>query len=230
MKLVVVGALSLFFLASTPVLAQPDIRTERVQFKKGETGATIKGHIKGYEIVDYVLGARAGQSLIVILNTDNSMSYFNVMVPGKESALFVGSTSGSRFEGDLPKSGDYRVRVYLVRAAARRNERANYRLEIGIAGDGSASTTPPSPDYADGMAGGPDYWQVTGVPSGDTLNLRTGPSTRDAVVMEFLNGVKLRNLGCRLSGGQKWCRVERPEDPSVRGWLVGRYLREASTP
>jgi hypothetical protein len=31
--------------------------------------------------------------------------------------------------------GDYTVRVYLMRSAARRNEKANYTLEVGITGD-----------------------------------------------------------------------------------------------
>jgi len=34
----------------------------------------------------------------------------------------------------LPADGDYRVRVYLVRAAARRNESSAYTLTIGVAG------------------------------------------------------------------------------------------------
>ncbi|MGD2138124.1 MAG: hypothetical protein PVF08_07700 [Gammaproteobacteria bacterium] len=28
------------------------------------------------------------------------------------------------------------------------------------------------PDYADGLSGGPDYWDVTGVPEDDVLNVR----------------------------------------------------------
>ena len=46
--------------------------------------------------------------------------------------MFVGSTSGNQFEGRLPASGDYKVRVYLMRSAARRDEIANYRLEMII--------------------------------------------------------------------------------------------------
>ena len=36
--------------------------------------------------------------------------------------MFVGSISGNQFEGRLPASGDYKVRVYLMRSAARRDE------------------------------------------------------------------------------------------------------------
>jgi hypothetical protein len=59
--------------------------------------------------------------------------YFNVLVPGGDSALFVGSTSGETFEGTLPADGDYTVRTYLMRNAARRGESSDYTLDIRIA-------------------------------------------------------------------------------------------------
>ena len=34
-------------------------------------------------------------------------------------------------------------------------------------------------DYADGMAGGPDFWEVTNVPARDTLNVRAGAGTEN---------------------------------------------------
>jgi len=119
-------------LLATPAFAD-DIRTERVQFHKGANSATVEGSIKGYEGVDYVLGAKAGQSMNVSMATDNGANYFNIIAPGKaDEAMFIGSTSGKQFEGVLPASGDYKVRVYLMRNAARRDEVANYRLEMII--------------------------------------------------------------------------------------------------
>ena len=56
-------------LASTALA--DDIRTERVEFHKGANSATVEGTIKGYETVDYLLGARKGQSMNVSLSTDH---------------------------------------------------------------------------------------------------------------------------------------------------------------
>jgi len=110
-----------------------DIRTERVHFHKGANSATMQGTLKGYETVDYLLGARKGQSMNVSLSTDNGANYFNIIAPGKaDEAMFVGSTSGNQFEGTLPANGDYKVRVYLMRSAARHDEVAKYRLEMII--------------------------------------------------------------------------------------------------
>ena len=118
-------------LISTTALA--GIHTERVHFAKGASSATVEGRIQGDMTIDYLLGARQGQSMNVSMASDNGANYFNIIAPGKaDEAMFVGSSSGNQFEGRLPANGDYKVRVYLMRSAARRDEIANYRLEMSI--------------------------------------------------------------------------------------------------
>ena len=113
--------------------AGDDIRTERVQFDRGTTGTKIEGHITGYETVDYKLGASAGQRMVVTMTTDNGANYFNLLAPGEtEVAFFNGSMNENSFVGSLPESGDYTIRVYQMRSAARRNETATYRLDVEI--------------------------------------------------------------------------------------------------
>lgn len=128
----------LAFLLCAGSLSAQETRSERVQFERGESGATVKGRIKGDEAVHYLLGAKAGQSMVVILNTDHNANYFNIFAPGKkpgeDEAMFIGSTEGNRYEGELSADGDYMVQVYLMRSAARRGEVANYSLEVGIQG------------------------------------------------------------------------------------------------
>ncbi|HUM91942.1 MAG TPA: hypothetical protein PLM32_11285, partial [Candidatus Competibacter sp.] len=122
-------------LAPALVLAQDAIREVRVQFPRGASSTTLQGTIQGQEIIAYKLGARAGQRMTVTLTTDNAGNYFNLLAPGEtDVAFFVGSTEGNRFEGNLAKSGEQTIRVYLVRSAARRNETARYRLKVAIAG------------------------------------------------------------------------------------------------
>jgi hypothetical protein len=135
------GLLTLMLWSLThAVLAAEDHREERVHFKVGTEGATVKGRIEGRGDIDYILGAKAGQRMSLTLHADHPQLYFNVLPPGSEEALFVGSTSGDHFEGSLPKSGDYRIRVYLMRAAARRHEAASYRLDIRIEGETRAQS------------------------------------------------------------------------------------------
>jgi len=116
-------------------------RQENVQFAKGASSAVIKGQLKGDADVDYVVRAAAGQTLSVKLQKTNAQNYFNVMPPASTgSAMFVGD-SGDDYSGVLPTDGDYIVRVYLMRPAARRGETSNYTLTIGASGKALAPIT-----------------------------------------------------------------------------------------
>ena len=126
----------LLLMGVSTALAEDTIRTERVHFEPGTNGTTVTGKVKGYDSVDYVLEASKGQHMSVSMNTDNASSYFNILAPGEsEVAMFIGSTSGNEYKGKLPKSGNYKIRVYLMRNAARRDEVAKYSLKMKITGD-----------------------------------------------------------------------------------------------
>jgi hypothetical protein len=126
---------------SPPASADESIRRQPIEFKKGATAATVKGSIKGDQIVDYPLRAAAGQTMTVIFKPNNPSAYFNVLPPGSDEALFVGSSSGNRFEASLLADGVYTIRVYLMRNAARRNETAGYTLEMRVTGAPRATGT-----------------------------------------------------------------------------------------
>lgn len=105
----------------------------------------VEASIKGYETVDYILDARAGQYMNVSLATTHGATYFNILAPGEnEVAMFNDSVSQNQYEGTLPSSGDYKIRVYMMRSAARRNEAAHYRLEMIIDGKGAKASQAPS--------------------------------------------------------------------------------------
>jgi hypothetical protein len=123
--------------SSAAGLAQ-GIRQERVTFKPGTASATITGSVKGDETVDYILRARAGQTMRVGLKTSNGANYFNVLPPGSEAAIAIGANVGNQWSGALPADGEYRIRVFLMRSAARRNETAKYTLSVGITGRADA--------------------------------------------------------------------------------------------
>lgn len=112
--------------------AQAEIETKPVHFKSGTSSSEITGELKGYQIIDYTLAAKAGQEMTVHLSTDNTANYFNVLPSDSEEAIFIGSIKGNSWTGILPKTDTYRVRVYLMRSAARRNEKANYRINFAI--------------------------------------------------------------------------------------------------
>ncbi|MEZ5763091.1 MAG: SH3 domain-containing protein [Xanthobacteraceae bacterium] len=205
-----------------------DISVTRVHFPAGQTGTTIKGVLKGNKIADYLLGASAGQRITISLKTNNTSSYFNLMPAGSETAIHNGSTNDNDYRGTLPSNGDYRIRVYLMRNAARRNESASYTLSVSIGGAAAANPSSTAPDYADGLMGGPDYWQVRGVPSGDKLNVRSDAGSSHDITGTLTNGEHIRNLGCKTIETTKWCHIRRETERPLNGWVAGRYLVEAA--
>lgn len=129
------AALAAGVLAPAAVHAQAAApRTETLQFPKGATGTTVRGQIRGEASVTYLLGARAGQTLSLRLDSANGAANVNVFAPGADTALFNSSVSGGSFTGPLPVDGAYRLDVYLMRSAARRNETAAYTLAVSVTG------------------------------------------------------------------------------------------------
>jgi hypothetical protein len=141
-------------------VAQPVVESHRVTFPAGADSTLLKGQLKGDETIDYKLRAGAGQTLTVDLKASNLQTYFNVMAAGSDNALFIGSSSGNRFRGILPSDGDVRVRVYLMRPAARRNESSSYSLKLGIGGVPLA----PVPASRDALIPGTPYHASAEVP------------------------------------------------------------------
>jgi len=132
--LAAVAACALWPAAGVQAAAAP--RQQEVRFDAGTSATSITGQIRGDEGVDYLVRARAGQTLTVSFKPSNPMAYFNVLPPGSDEALFVGSSAadGSLFMTQLPRDGVYTVRVYLMRAAARRNETARYTMGVSVTG------------------------------------------------------------------------------------------------
>jgi len=119
--------------ASASAIARDSTRSEPVQFGDGTIRATVTGKIKGKEIVDYVLGASAGQKMRVSLSAELPSTFFNVLAPGDDTkALFIGTLKGKAFETVLRASGIYKIRVYSVRSADLARKAALFSLEMAI--------------------------------------------------------------------------------------------------
>lgn len=180
-----------------------DIRTEAVRFPVGASGTTIDGSITGYESVSYMLGAEAGQRMVVKLVPSNFATYFNVYAPGRgpgDEAIANSGMTGANvpesnaFDGTLEATGDYTISVYMMRAAARRNEKSAYSLEISVTGNAEKASESASRDpgasfdervrFAAGTTGaetsgtlapGQSRRYILGASSGQDLYVRIAP-------------------------------------------------------
>ena len=165
MRTLLAAAAALVLVQSIPAGAQPaPPRQERVAFAKGASSATIKGQLKGDADVDYVVGAAAGQTISVALKVSNRSNYFNVLPPGSENVAMYAGQTGEGYTGMLPTDGDYKVRVYLMRSAARRNETASYTLTVGITGSAAVAPTLGAAPAGDAKVKGTPYHATGQVP------------------------------------------------------------------
>lgn len=137
-------ALSILFLAMLPtVFFAQGIETKKVSFPAGKTSTVINGTIKGSRTIDYTVETSTGQELSVSLNSKSTAIYFNVLPPGSNGeAIYVGETDGSNKFSGQTQGGVYKIRVFINRAAARRNESANYGLKISVIWSGNPNPTP----------------------------------------------------------------------------------------
>ena len=105
------AAAALALTLAAPLAAQS---VETVRFAAGNDNAAVEGSVKGDAYRDYVLGARAGQTMAVSLSS-KATAYFNVLAPGSDgTALYNGSLDGADASIELPADGDYTIRVYLM--------------------------------------------------------------------------------------------------------------------
>lgn len=101
---------------------------QRIRFAKGTHSGTVKGRVAGYAVKDYVVGAREGQTMTI--NLTASKAYFVIYsINGRGNDML----ETREWSDVLQESGDYVIRVFMMRNEARRKGAAdNYTLKVSI--------------------------------------------------------------------------------------------------
>lgn len=119
----------IFFFATAAAAPMGAVR--HIEFNNGE--ASVHDQIKGRQFMDYKFSVGAGQRFRASLKTNNSANYFNLLGPGQaDMAFFNGEMNDNSYAGQALASGEHTARVYLMRSAARRGEKASYKLTITL--------------------------------------------------------------------------------------------------
>ena len=216
---------------ASPVLADDSVSVVPVHFAPGKTGTVLKGVIKGRQSISYTLGAEAGQTITLRLISPQAATSFNLYAPGKkpgDEALVIGELNDNQFHGALPQSGTYTLNVFLNRAAARRGQSSRFTLDVAIVAPFDPASVVKN-DFADGLQGGPDFWRVASQRQ-KSIRLYREPSQQSGVVASLAQQEIVRNHGCRMVQGVRWCQVERVTKPQSVGWVEGAFLRESAAP
>jgi hypothetical protein len=116
-----------FLLFSTNVSAQSKVR---VRFARGTTSITLKGTVTGYKYIDYIIGAKSGQTMSVNLKSTHGGCSFVMFYSDMKNV--EDATEITEITRNVDVTDNYVVRVLLPRSAARRKESASFSLKISI--------------------------------------------------------------------------------------------------
>lgn len=105
-----------------------------VKFRTGTSSATSSNSVTGYGTADFYVKANSGQEMTAKLTSTNKFLYFLVIKdPALPEAIADDARDTTEWTGTLSSDGTYIVRVFLVRAEARRNKRpVKFTLRIGV--------------------------------------------------------------------------------------------------
>jgi len=135
------------FLFSVPAALAEEGASQRIQFERGASQATVSGKLSGREDVVYKLNARDGQFLQVRMLPGVKGADFNIYIPGRgpgEEALYSSSTGGREYLGQLYKTGEHSIMVFQNRAAARRGDATEYKMLVRVTDEKPAEEEVPA--------------------------------------------------------------------------------------
>jgi hypothetical protein len=121
-------------------VAQDAVRSEPVALTAGEP-RVIADTLGGFETVLYKVALRSAESLGIALASSNLSNCFEVFAPGATKPFFLSELHGNRHEFRANTAGEYIVKVFLLRLAARDYQFAQYDLTLTL----SAAPVSPLP-------------------------------------------------------------------------------------
>ncbi len=123
-RVLVLMAIMLF---ATTALPMQGTSVRRVRFPRGRTTVVLRGSIVNDGMNQYLLGARAGQTMSVHITSPRNRAKFDVYPRNDRSALVnSGAEDTADWEGELPESGDYVISAYSE------GGNTSYTLEVTI--------------------------------------------------------------------------------------------------
>lgn len=118
--------------AVLPAAAAQGDEPVRVALQPADGARHFSGFITEYEAVAYLVPLRQGESVQVVLASNNAANCFDIHAPGINKPIYVGSESGNQHRLVATRPGDYIIRVFLLRFAARDGQSADYTLQLQV--------------------------------------------------------------------------------------------------
>jgi len=134
--------------------------------------------------------------------------------------------NGQRVDGTHAINGNIYLEARLESFACSYAPDGNRMIQFFVEGREQNAYLPGhTRDSVSSSDGASDVVRVTGISSGDLLNVRSGPSTNYRIIGKLGNGDRVRRLSCQMQGSSRWCEIEMMTDMRERGWVNERYLK-----
>lgn len=91
--------------------AVPEVINTRVAFERGSTGAFLQETIYSHQTVNYLLWCKDGQRMTLNLNSPSPGLSVAIISPRGQALESFSVNSSHTWQGILPESGDYKLRV-----------------------------------------------------------------------------------------------------------------------
>lgn len=142
-RLVLAMAAGLFAARAALAAQQP----EEVHFRRGTASAVLQGKLTGWDMKEYALRAGKEQTarVEVISRRINWLivRFYPADRPdGDNDLMNSDNTNSFSWEGKLPESGEYVLRLFIRRAEARRGGSVDYRARMTILPRGHTALSP----------------------------------------------------------------------------------------
>lgn len=89
----------------------PEVINTRVAFKRGSTGAFLQEAIYSHQTINYLLWCQGGQMMTLNLSSPSPGLNIAVISPSGQTLESFSVDSSHTWQGTLPESGDYKLRV-----------------------------------------------------------------------------------------------------------------------
>jgi len=129
---ILIGTLALVVYTHVVALAQHGGKAEprRIQFKRGAVSASITDSVRGDEEAEYVVGAKAGQTIhLAVDSTPRNSAVVSSLVKEGGSPVPLSNEGRGRWSARLDEDSDYVIS--LAKAHPDRTT-ARYRLTVEI--------------------------------------------------------------------------------------------------
>ena len=186
--------------------SEPVIYKQRLNLAPGEN-ASRNGTLKANETLNFVVPGQQGQTLSAALASEGVL--LSVLAPNQRDPVDDRSSRVSRWDGELPFTGDYIIQLRTVQGISK----TDYKLDVNLQ---AAPTPAPSPSPSPSPSVTPTVQtERVSFPAGRTGAQVNGQTTPSVTRRYLVNAQQGQSLSVQLNSGAATLAIRYPNGKLV---------------